>query len=550
MFGIDSNSEAAPDSLIDYMVGLKDNWKIVAIFISNVLRQKELDEREYQKKRKTQSTRKTPGKAIKAYKSNSVIIFQDISVADHSEKKGGCIEVGGNTYFSQAGVMRIRIASPPARPLGAYSWPDCLLQNPIGSRGGILEKKPPGDTHLVCRDGGPWEFSGLSYLSSTRLGGAQNGALMRCNSLPSEGEKRKAGTQRNDNPYKKKESPEAFMLQEAIRLNKQQTIEMERLLQDIPDVARKKLVGTHIKSPHRHIYPDRGKPIDIKRMAGDTTPEEIGEIRPLENDTFAVTITSPGHLPDKIRNLSHIRIGLVRCLIERRVKVDRCPRCWAYDHGKSTCQGPDRSGNCYRCGRPDHNAMDCKEQEYCPICNEDHKMGTLKCKAFKIALKVARQKPRRKNQTINREKIDHTIEGPTRGLTEINDPRDPLGILGEGKADRDAISILHELLKTPVRQVKEDHDIDNLDDQATEVEEDPSPFALTEIKIAAQKLKNQKAPGPDGISAEIVKAAVALLPDIFLLCLNTLLKRNSFPQSWKTANIVLIPKEIIGSKKS
>ncbi|KAG5880142.1 hypothetical protein JTB14_000010 [Gonioctena quinquepunctata] len=41
--------------------------------------------------------------------------------------------------------------------------------------------------------------------------------------------------------------------------------------------------------------------------------------------------------------------------------------------------------------------------EYCPQCNKPHKMGTMKCTAFKTALNIARKQERNRNRNAKAE---------------------------------------------------------------------------------------------------------------------------------------------------
>jgi hypothetical protein len=72
--------------------------------------------------------------------------------------------------------------------------------------------------------------------------------------------------------------------------------------------------------------------------------------------------------------------------------------------------------------------------------------------------------------------------------------------------------------------------------------ENVEPFTEEELQTAAQKLRSRKAPGPDGIPPEAVKAAVKPVPEVVLNAMNATLKEGVFPKIWKRAKLVLIPK--------
>lgn len=67
-------------------------------------------------------------------------------------------------------------------------------------------------------------------------------------------------------------------------------------------------------------------------------------------------------------------------------------------------------------------------------------------------------------------------------------------------------------------------------------------FTPMELKNAIGSLKNKKAPGTDGITNEILKLAYAQIPEEMLSFYNELLRNCEFPNMWKTARVVLIPK--------
>ena len=64
-----------------------------------------------------------------------------------------------------------------------------------------------------------------------------------------------------------------------------------------------------------------------------------------------------------------------------------------------------------------------------------------------------------------------------------------------------------------------------------------------ELASAISSMATGKAPGPDGIPAEILRTAAAQRPEIFLTLYNACLLEGSFPKEWKTARLILIRKK-------
>jgi len=73
-------------------------------------------------------------------------------------------------------------------------------------------------------------------------------------------------------------------------------------------------------------------------------------------------------------------------------------------------------------------------------------------------------------------------------------------------------------------------------------EEPPEPFSMAELTTAARSLPNGKAPGPDGLSNEIIKTAVSVDPSRFLCTYNACLASGKFPDRWKVGKLVLLQK--------
>lgn len=68
------------------------------------------------------------------------------------------------------------------------------------------------------------------------------------------------------------------------------------------------------------------------------------------------------------------------------------------------------------------------------------------------------------------------------------------------------------------------------------------PFAQEEVALAISRLKNKKAPGPDGIHSETLKQAAPQIVPYLTDILNEALRLGRVPLIWKTANTVIIKK--------
>ena len=68
------------------------------------------------------------------------------------------------------------------------------------------------------------------------------------------------------------------------------------------------------------------------------------------------------------------------------------------------------------------------------------------------------------------------------------------------------------------------------------------PVSVEEITEAALKLKDNKAPGPDGIPNTVVKELIKCCPDYLVDLFNSCFRHGLFPAIWKRQKLVLIPK--------
>lgn len=67
-------------------------------------------------------------------------------------------------------------------------------------------------------------------------------------------------------------------------------------------------------------------------------------------------------------------------------------------------------------------------------------------------------------------------------------------------------------------------------------------FTVEELQEAAHNLKTKKAPGPDGIPAEVLKEIAVQRPGMLLTMFNKCLEEGIFPTVWKRQHLVLISK--------
>lgn len=72
--------------------------------------------------------------------------------------------------------------------------------------------------------------------------------------------------------------------------------------------------------------------------------------------------------------------------------------------------------------------------------------------------------------------------------------------------------------------------------------EDTTPFCMNELLAAASRLKSGKAPGPDGLTTEMVQLAILTDPFACLAAMNNCLANGRFPNNWKKAELRLLPK--------
>lgn len=71
---------------------------------------------------------------------------------------------------------------------------------------------------------------------------------------------------------------------------------------------------------------------------------------------------------------------------------------------------------------------------------------------------------------------------------------------------------------------------------------EPAPINATEMLNAARHLKNKRAPGPDGMTPDIIKTLITKCPLIFLNIFNSIFRSTKIPDNWKIAKVILLRK--------
>uniref|UniRef100_A0A803TEV0 Reverse transcriptase domain-containing protein n=1 Tax=Anolis carolinensis TaxID=28377 RepID=A0A803TEV0_ANOCA len=124
--------------------------------------------------------------------------------------------------------------------------------------------------------------------------------------------------------------------------------------------------------------------------------------------------------------------------------------------------------------------------------------------------------------------------------------KDGITYLEENKIADQFINFYKELYKKEVSKESITKYICNLnlpklkDEQRKDLN---NPITIGEIDIAIRKLKNNKAPGPDGFTAIFYKIFKEKLGPLLKDILNNILDNKEIPISWQKANISLIHKE-------
>lgn len=75
---------------------------------------------------------------------------------------------------------------------------------------------------------------------------------------------------------------------------------------------------------------------------------------------------------------------------------------------------------------------------------------------------------------------------------------------------------------------------------------EPPPLEKIEVKNSIYRLRCRKLPGIDGISGEMVKAILKVIPDYLESAFRKCFTEGRFPCSWKMARIIVLPRSYRG----
>ena len=71
----------------------------------------------------------------------------------------------------------------------------------------------------------------------------------------------------------------------------------------------------------------------------------------------------------------------------------------------------------------------------------------------------------------------------------------------------------------------------------------PPPILPTEVSAAIKRLKRNKAPGNDNITADVLKDGGEPIVQMFTNMFNRCLREGKLPNSWKDASVIIIHKK-------
>ena len=136
-------------------------------------------------------------------------------------------------------------------------------------------------------------------------------------------------------------------------------------------------------------------------------------------------------------------------------------------------------------------------------------------------------------------KITRTLSGRQRPSQDLPIKKSDGTVITEERAKLDRWKQhFQQVLNRPTPQ-----ELANISDAEEDLDISLNPISLDEITRAIKKQKNNKAPGEDGICAEMIKAEETITPKILQQIFQKIWDTEDIPISWKKGLIVKLPKK-------
>ena len=107
-------------------------------------------------------------------------------------------------------------------------------------------------------------------------------------------------------------------------------------------------------------------------------PGSVQKVNKMRNSTNMILLSFYGSaLPDQVR------IGPISLLVRHFVARSlQCFSCYSYGHGKGSCRGSSRCGNCSALGT--HSVEQCDANAYCYHCQDPHQLRSRHCPRYRL----------------------------------------------------------------------------------------------------------------------------------------------------------------------
>ncbi|CAH1188762.1 unnamed protein product [Phyllotreta striolata] len=132
----------------------------------------------------------------------------------------------------------------------------------------------------------------------------------------------------------------------------------------------------------------------VKSALGRDVEFTLSSLRPAAKKTQAITLIVDRSAAHRVTD--RIKIGVVNCLVEERINIEKCFKCWGIGHKAVDCKEEEKPNRCLRCGGEGHLTRTCKNDPFCVTCNDSgHSTNSMNCPVARKALFDKRQQIRR-----------------------------------------------------------------------------------------------------------------------------------------------------------